>query len=275
MYRFGICEWCLPETGPAAIRHAGALGFTGIQITERGGWEAGFPLLDPAMQAAYLNAAEQSGVTLQALHLWSLCRLACMIHPLESEAAKIGVQSIWAAVRACEALGISRIMVTSGFMSQIKNRRDFENFAAHLKRACEIAGERNITIVFESVLTAGEIMTMAELVGPSLKICYDTFNPIRFHVGTPEEEISVLAPRIDHFHLKDGPEDLVGCALLGCGIGSFAAVARAIKAADQPCWLITENYYGAFPLDRQDSFDTLAAKDLATMQREFGGKACG
>lgn len=269
--RFGICEWSLPEVGADAIRHGAALGFQGIQLTERGGWEADFPLLRPALQDEYRRAREETGITFQALHLWSLCRLASMIHPVQSAAGKVSEACLRAAVQVCADLDIPSIMVTSGFMSQIKNQSDFQIFAQHLKLACDIAGERDVRIVFESALSAAEILQMRELVGPELKICYDIFNPIRFHMDAPETEIPLLGrDLIDHFHLKDGPENMIGCSLLGEGVGNFTGVVDAIQAIDYDGWFITENYYGAVPLNKKGSFDVLATTDLATMQRTFG-----
>lgn len=270
--KFGICEWSLPERGVDAIHHAARIGFDGIQLTELGGWEAGFPLLKPNLQDAYRQARENTGITFQALHLWSLCRLASMVHPVDSKAGQIAVKSIQAAVKICCDLAIPSIMVTSGFLCSIKNRLDFDIFAAHLKVACEIAGEKDIRIVFESALSAQELLEMRSIVGSALHICYDTFNPVRFHMeGTPEEDILTLGKDfIDHFHLKDGPEHMVGCSLLGEGSGGFDRVAQAIHSIGyQDGWFITENYYDAFPLNQQGGFDDLAARDLATMRRTF------
>ncbi len=270
--KFGICEWSLPERGVEAIHHAARIGFEGIQLTELGGWETGFPLLKPELQDAYRQAREETGIVFQALHLWSLCRLASMVHPVDSVAGQIAVQSIKAAVQACCDLNIPAIMVTSGFLCSIKNRLDFETFASHLKIACEIAGEKEVKIVFESALSASELLEMRSIVGNALHICYDTFNPVRFHMeGKPEDDIIKLGKDfIDHFHLKDGPEHMVGCSLLGQGAGNFQSVVEAVHSVGyQNGWFITENYYDMFPLNQQGSFDELAAKDLATMRASF------
>ena len=71
-YQFGICEWTLPVSGPLAIRLAGEAGFTGIQLGEAGGRAMGFPLTHPRVQAAILEAAEESGVCLHSLNLGAL-----------------------------------------------------------------------------------------------------------------------------------------------------------------------------------------------------------
>lgn len=270
--QFGICEWCMPCVGAEAIRRAGAVGFDGIQLTERGGYEAGHPLLAKDVQREYRRAADEAGVRLQALHLWSLCRLASMVHPVDSPAGRVATESIAAAVEICEALDIPAIMLTSGFLCNIKNETDFEVFGRHLKMACQLAGEKGIQIVFESALPARDILRMQEEVGGGLMACYDTFNPLRFHLARPEAEIPLLGREaIHHFHLKDGPADMVGCSLLGQGVGGFDAVARAIGATGFTGWFITENYYDAYPLKAHGSFDELARRDLDTMRRTLGG----
>lgn len=269
--QYGICEWCLPERGPEAVRHAAQLGFDGIQLAEQGGWEAGFPLLRPEVQDEYRRLRDETGIVYQSLHLWSLCRLACMIHPLDSTAGKIAVESIRAAARACADLEIPVIMVTSGFMSQIKNRLDFVVFREHLREACRIAADHGVRIVFESALSVDEILEMSSFCGPALKVCYDVFNPIRFHMAAPQDEIPRLGTElIDHFHLKDGPETMIGCSLLGDGVGNFPAVVRAVENISYTGWFVTENYYADFPLNGKGNFDDLAREDLRRMRQAFG-----
>lgn len=269
--RFGICEWVFPERGPAAVARAARLGFDGIQIAEQGGYEAGFPLLDVAVQEEYRRTVDNTGITLQALHLWSGCRMPCMIHPVDSPCGRVGVTCVRAAVQACTVLGIPKIMITSGFMSQIKHEQDFQIFAQHLRLACQIAGEKGVSVVFESALTVPEIRRMREMVGPELKICYDVYNPIRFHMGKPWEEIPQLGlEAIDHFHMKDGPENNLGCTLLGDGIGHYQQVVREIRKLGYCGWFVTENYYLEPPVSWQGDFDRLAGLDLARMRAELG-----
>ena len=270
--RFGICEWVMPVSGAEAIRLAGDIGFDGIQLTERGGLEAGHPLREKKLQQEYLKAADETCITLQAMHLWSLCRLAGMIHPVDSPAGKIATECINIAVDICYALNISTLMLTSGFICNIKNETDFCNFGQHLMNACDIAGEREIQVVFESTLPALRIQQMIEKVGNGLMVCFDIFNPIRFHYSKPENEIVQFGRSvIHHFHVKDGPQDMVGCSLLGDGAGGFQKVIEAINTVGFTGWFVSENYYCEFPLNKQGSFVELARKDLKTMRQALRG----
>ena len=194
-----------------------------------------------------------------------------MIHPVNSPAGKIGIESIRAAVKVCHELEIPEIMVTSGFLCQIKSELDLDIFSQHLKIALEIAGEQDVGISFESALPADEILKMRSLLGSSFRICYDTFNPIRFHmVDKPEDDIRKLGLNIiNHFHLKDGPENMIGCSLLGDGVGNFKEVANVINALGYQGWFITENYYANAPLCNQGDFDTVVSRDLEIMRNTF------
>lgn len=268
--RSGICEWVFPVQGPEAIEWAGRLGFDGIQIAECGGYEADFPLLRPGVQESYYAARQESGVALQALHLWSLCRMACMIHPMQSAAGKIGLLCLEKGIEACAAMHIPSLMVTSGFFCQIKNEQDLDIFGQYLRWACERGKEEGVQIVFESALTPSQLQTLFQQTDNALKICYDLFNPIRFHCGEPLEEIPQLGlSHIDHIHVKDGPENMIGCTLLSEGCGRFSDVMALLSRMDYNGWFVSENYYLAPPISDHNTFDDAARKDLATL-RKFG-----
>lgn len=269
--KVGICEWVFPVQGPEAIQWAARLGFDGIQIAERGGYEADFPLLRADVQEAYYAARQETGIDLQALHLWSLCRMACLIHPMESAAGKIGMLCLEKGIEACAAMHIPSLMVTSGFFCQIKNETDFGIFAQYLQWACKRGSDAGVQIVFESALSPAQLHALFQLTDNRLKICYDLFNPIRFHCGAPLEEIPQIGlTHIDHIHVKDGPENMIGCTLLGEGAGGFADVMGLLSRMDYRGWFVSENYYQAPPISDHDSFDAAARKDLAVLRSQSG-----
>lgn len=266
-----VCEWVLPQRGPAAVRQAAALGFDGIQITELGGYEADFPLLRRETLQAYREAAEETGIRLQALHLWSLCRLASLLHPMESRAGQVAVRSLEKGLEACRALSIPRLMVTSGMMCQVKNEADFNQFITYMRWLCGRAEEAGVTVCFESSFSPEQILAVYEATGRRIRVCYDFFNPVRFHLGDPVEEIRRLAPRgcIDHYHVKDGPEDCIGCSLLGEGIGRYRGQTALLRELGYQGWLVTENYYGDMEKVYRRPWETLARADRDTMRQFF------
>jgi len=271
---FGICEWslpCGPFAGVRGIHMAADIGFDGIQLGDMGGAEKGFPLsTDESLQAEYRETAEERGVLFQSLHLYTLLREGTMIYPRNSTQGESAMVSLRAGILACRKLGIPELSLTSGFQCEIKEENGFRNFAAMLNYACDEAEEYGIKIGFESILSVPEIKRMREETRGRIGVCYDTYNMLRFQKGDPVQDIEQLSLEdIDHFHLKDAPENNVGCALLGTGRGNFSKVAEAIRSKGYRGWLITENYYGQEPLCAQGNPEQLARVDLETMKRYF------
>lgn len=271
--KMAVCEWVLPVKGVHAVEMTGSIGFDGIQIGDLGGSQNNFPLTKEDVQEEYLAAAEKSFVTIQALHLYTLVREGGMTKPVNSPQGEAALRSIRAGIQACEALHIPKLMLTAGFACQIENEQDFSFFAEMLKHACDIGAEHGVSIVFESILLANDILRMCETVGRGLKVCYDIFNPIRFKTTDPISEIKELGiDPIDHYHLKDGPADLIGCTLLGKGCGKFSDTSKAILDTGYSGWFVSENYYAQPPLSLEGDPTALAKKDLLTMRSIFINK---
>jgi sugar phosphate isomerase/epimerase len=269
-YRFGICEWTLPASGAAAVKLAGLAGFEGIQLGDLGGSAKGYPLCDEKIQSEILEASARSGVKLQALHLHTLVREGGMIHLANTREGQSAMESIRRGVESCRALGIQALMLTSGFACEIRDEEDFFAFSRMLVYACDIAEDSGLRIVFESILGVSNILRMRQATEGRMRICYDTFNMIRFGRGDPLEDLALLEPEdIDHFHIKDAPSDLKGCVPLGQGCGHFAEVALRIRQMGFSGWLVSENYYTQPPLCKDGDPVTLARHDAATMRANF------
>lgn len=72
-YQFGICEWSLPGLRPSGDPSGRRGGLYGHPAGRgRAGRAMGFPLTHPRVQAAILEAAEESGVCLHSLNLGAL-----------------------------------------------------------------------------------------------------------------------------------------------------------------------------------------------------------
>ncbi|MDP2792285.1 MAG: sugar phosphate isomerase/epimerase family protein [Rectinemataceae bacterium] len=270
VYRFGICEWTLPACGAAAVELAGLAGFEGIQLGDLGGSAKGYPLCDRRVQTEILEASAHTGVELQALHLHTLVREGGMIHPAGTQEGQSAMESIRRGVESCRALGIPVLMLTSGFACEIRDEEGFFAFSRMLNYACDIADDSGVRIVFESILGVPDILRMRRATGGRMRICYDTFNMIRFGRGNPLEDLARLeSDDIDHFHLKDAPPDLKGCALLGRGCGCFDEVARRICETGFSGWLVSENYYAQPPLCEGGDPVKLARLDAEMMRASF------
>lgn len=268
--KMGVCEWVLPVSGVEAISYAAKIGFDGIQLGDLGGAAGGFKLLQKQTQEAYMEVADHAGIAFQALHLYTLVREGTMKYPPSSHEGKAAAESIMAGIEACAAMAIPELNLTSGMGCQIENEDDFNNTAQMFKFACRAGSEKGVRIVFESILPASEILRMIENVGEGLRVCYDIFNPIRFGTANPLEEIPRLAGVVDHYHLKDAPDNLKGCCLLGKGCGAFQKTVETIGKTGFRGWFVSENYYAQPPMSFTGEPAELAGEDLETMHYVFG-----
>lgn len=277
--KYGICEWCLPVNGPAAVEFAARLGFDGIQIGDLGGAGTGFPLLDPALQDMYRAVTERHGITVHSLHTHALTREGGMRHPLNSAEGKAALASFDRALETCSAMSIPTLMVASFAASNVTNDYDMENTVKALALYAERAAARGVALVYEAVTHIDRIMWMLDAAGPGVKLCYDILNPIRFGTGEPALELERLdVARIDHVHVKDMPPDMAGCRFLGEGAGKFRETARTLRAKGYSGWFFVENYYCQPPMNALGNalgntpgcVSQLATADLARMRECLG-----
>lgn len=267
--KFGICEWSLPVVGPFGIKLAGEVGFDGIQLGDLGGRQSGFPLTHKRIQAGYLEAAAESGVELQSIHLHSLVRDGTMLYPDGSVEADMARESIDKGLQACKDMKVNTFMLSSFFATEIRNDYQFNNYAKILNYACDRADEIGVKVVFESILDIEHILRIREICGERLGYLMDILNPIRFGSGDPVKEILAFGTDyIDHVHVKDMPAEMVGCCALGEGSGRFNKSVEAIRSIGYTGWFVTENYYCQAPFNRFDPFESMK-KDLDTMRRSF------
>lgn len=269
-YYFGVCEWCLPAQGPLAIRMASEAGLDGIQIGDLGGAGTGFPLLDDHIQDIYLSAAAEYGITLASLHTHALTREGGMRYPIGSMQGDAAILSFKNAVKACKSLHIPEVMVASFDASAVANDYYLENTAKMLALFADIAADEGIVLSYEGVTSIDKVFRIMELADRDIKICYDIFNPIRFGDGDPVEELKKIPTELIHpIHLKDGPEYMVGCQLLGEGAGKFSETAQVIKEKGYTGWLFAETYYYQSPLKELDTGSNLMKKDNEIMRSVF------
>ena len=270
--KMGICEWALVGEGPFSIALASDLGFDGIQIKDLGGSGNGYPMNNKRIQMGYLDAALEHRVEIHSLHLMSLVMEGTMKHPLNSAQGESAAKSLKMGVQACADMKIPVLFLASVFNSQIVNNYDFSNFADMLSLACDMGEDKGITIALETVMTIDKILQMRDVVGERLKIMLDTLNPLRYGSGDPVDVISKLgADAIDHVHLKDAPESLMGSSLLGTGSGQYQDSVTAIKKIGYEGWFVLENPHFKQPsCSDMDPLD-LIRTDLETMRKSFPG----
>ena len=269
-YKIGVCEWSLPVGGPTAVVMAAKMGFEGIQIGDLGGATMGYPANNPAIREAYMQAAKENHVVLQSLHPYALQQEGSMLFPIDEPEGARGKKDVEMCILACEAMGIDNIMLSSFFAAYIRNEWDFKAYASQLKHACEFGKDHGVKVTYESVLRPERILRMLAVCGENLGLCYDVVNPLRHGTGVPVEELKTLMPYVDHFHVKDMPDNMKGYAMIGEGSGQITEVADVIKQSGYSGWLICENYYSTLSYETGIDFIELGKKDIQNVRRIFG-----
>lgn len=273
MIRIGVCEWSLPVNGPSSVVLAGKAGFEGIQIGDLGGSAQGDPMLCPAIQEGYLQASADSGVQLQSLHPYGLQRNGNMLFPLDTLRGQQGAREVEHCIDACAAMKIPSLMLSSFFATLVRNEWDFETFAQQLRHACQYGEDLGVKVIYESVLKPDRLLRMIDVCNKkNIALCYDMLNPIRWGTGEPVEEIPRLYSFIDHFHIKDAPNDLKGYAEIGRGRGHLFETASCIMSLGYSGWIVSENYYTTLSADSGEDFLEIASRDIKMIRKLFAAE---
>jgi sugar phosphate isomerase/epimerase len=270
--KFGVCEWYLATRGPSAIKTASLIGFDGVQISDIGGAAQNFPLNDERIQALYAEAVAEYGVEIVGFQgNVSMTQHGGVKYPMDSPRGAEALFNFKKGLEVCVALKIPTYLICSFAESNFSNAYEQKNTAAMLKKFVELASEEGVQIAYECFCPLEKLYAILDSVGPGLKLCYDTLNPIRFGNGNPPDEIRRLdVDLIDHIHVKDAPENLVGCWPLGQGAGKVEETIRALKEKDYRGWYFIENYFYLPPMNGLGKGWDLAANDLRYLKGAVG-----
>ena len=272
--RIGVCEFSLPCWGPIAISMAHKAGFEGMQLADCGGSRNSYPFMNQTIRDAYMRSAEENEITFQALHLHTLFQQR-FIHkaPRSAEGKEARISLLNGAV-SCRKMGIPTMMMTA---TSIMNREEYDYVTDAIRYAIEVCEENGVQLSMETDMTPAEIRELRDIVGPGLKICFDTMNPTIYGIGEPHALLTELGTEvIDHFHVKDCVRNANGyftkyttpMRLIGEGESGFAKCVKAINALDYTGWFISETFYFAPEFAGSDYLE-LATKDAATLKAAF------
>ena len=153
----------------------------------------------------------------------------------------------------------------------IRSEEDFYNTCEMLRFACDLAGDSDITLAMENVLSAKETKKMLREVGSDrLKVLFDTQNYYLNHGYSEPELLEEIADNVVQIHVKDGFNQTISSALLGTGDVSFCETAEVIKQTKCTEWLLLENFYNQQPLNllTEDTFE-LIQEDIQTLRSLF------
>ena len=258
MITIGICQWMLDTLGVAAVQRASELGFPAMQIGVRS-MDAFHEMRDPAVQAAYLEAAAAHHIDIVGMSLGIFNQIALHDTAQSYTVWEILSQMIDAAV----AMNINLIYCPSYGHGVISNDDELARTAAMFRRACDHVGDRPLLIATENSLNAaGHRRLVGQVNHSNMRVLIDAYNPVVYGEN-PAVMIRELQDILcDQFHAKDGRDRQGGTEPIGQGDGDFAAAVQALKDIGFSGYVVCENDYTV-------ETDTRAKADLATLQKLF------
>lgn len=274
-FKFGVCEWSFPCWGPLSLKMAHEAGFQGIQMGDGGGSLHAYPLLDPQIQAVYLEAAEQYQIELQAIHLYTLGHQGYLRSAYDSPEGEICRESILNGIIAASEMKIPTVIIDGMRMNTAAKYAHVLEMARYAVIAAEDYG---IHIAMETDMTLDAHIRFLDALDNKITLCFDTHNPVMYGTGKPSDMIRTLGnARMDHFHMKESlPNDggyitvETPIVLLGQGITGFADSVQAIKDIGYSGWLISENFYYRPNLTASGEDPvSLARRDVETLKAAF------
>lgn len=246
MNRIGVCEWCLPVNGPAALEFAGSVGYEGLQLRDLGGAAKGYPLNNEYIRELYREAAQRSGVIMHSLHMYTLAHTDGSIHPMNSPAGELATEGMRYGIETCEALQIPCINFSACFAGAIKDDYDFRNFLDHMVFAVEYAADRGVKVAYEPGVSMEKLEQMLEE-APGITFNYDIHDCIKQGRGFEVPRVFGIE-RIDHVHLKDfktpPPGSRASCpCLAGEGYAHIKEGIAVLKKLGYTGWILAESGY--------------------------------
>ena len=262
MISIGVCQWSLDRHGPGALTRASELGFGVIHLDgdelARDSW-----LPDgPVMAATYAQAADATGVRIEAISPGRLNALG-LTSPDGSEAASSCERSIAVAIAAATTLGAPLIFLPSFGNGEIRDEAGLRRTAEVLRWTCDAAADHGLLIATENTLGAADNMRLLDLVDrPNARILLDTLNPALWGHDVASYVESLWPHLADQVHVKDGRGGKMGNAALGDGEARLEATVAVLKTNGFDGSLVSENDY---PGDGVG-----AARDIAWLTESFG-----
>ena len=137
MITIGVCSWMLDTVGVAAVQRASELGFEAMEIGVFS-LEGYNEMRDPAIQAAYLEAAATHGIELVAMSLGIFSQVAA----LHSEAQEATVWEMMGnMIDVAAVMDIELVYCVMFGDAGINNAGEMARASAMLRRGCDYVGD--------------------------------------------------------------------------------------------------------------------------------------
>lgn len=298
-YQFSASEYCFPIWGRLAMEMAKDAGFTGIQITDGGGYlqphpknngfveyerfgldlrrKDSFPLTDKTVQDYYLECAEKTGIQLTGIYLYLLDHQGFIKFADRTPQGQQCRETIRSAVKAASEMRIPLVIIPANGMFGVgQHSYAFDK----LRYAVEVGEEFGVRVAASMDTPLSRQLEILEKLDGKLKLNFNTIDPTFYATGDAPAMIRGLKPeQAACFRVRDMARTSEGYVvkeesrntLLGQGDADFAACAAAIQDTGYTGWIVSETPYYSQDLARQGSFTELAEQDLKTLEKAFNG----
>lgn len=227
--KVGMCDWNLGATANLeAVKRAAEIGLDGVEVSL--GDPGNFPLRDPKVRAAYLEAGKQRGVVFPSMAMGCLNGT-----PLKSEP----VTALWVVdcITAAHELG-AKVILLAFFGNGALDMQDKEGIrrvADVLKDLAPRAQDAGVILGLENTLSADDNLQIIERVNhEAVRVYYDIKNSANAGRDTAAE-IRKLGKLICQVHLKNGNSFLEQVENV-----DFAQSAQALRDIGYEGWYILE-----------------------------------
>ena len=242
--KIGICQWCIPVSGPEALILAAQMGYDGVEM-DMGFNKPAENLLDGNNLERFLEAKENAGIQTPSLAFNGFA----MNRAEGKEERRAAVRE---AVKVAKALNAGILQMPSFFEAGMRNEEEFLETAEMLKYICREAAPYGITVGTENQLDAEQNLRLIELVGePNFAVYFDNANPYMFDRRDGVAMLKELYPHICELHVKDF--ELRGskpCRPLGKGKCHVKETLQYLKEKGYDRWIVVENDLSADELKR-------------------------
>lgn len=297
--RFTTNEFCFPIWGSLAMEMAKEAGFEGIEITDGGGYlqphpmnngyveyerfgldlrrKDSFPLTDPYVQNAYLEAAAKVGIEITGIYLYLLDYQSFAKAEDGSPQADQCYETIEKAVISASQMGIPQVTVPlNGAFGIGQHTYAYRKLEFAVKKG----EEYGVRILVNTDTPLSRQIEITDALSGKVKIDFRSVDPEWYGHGSAASFILGLGKeRIGQVRMKDMKVDSEGfvtkatskAALLGQGDTAFRACIAAIRDIGYEGWVLAETPYyrdglNGGPMDYVEA----AAEDIRTLQEAFG-----
>ena len=237
----GELQWFPGEQWPKEFSLARDLGITFIELIAEREHNPNNPIWSSNGRELIMKTVENTGRS-----VYSTCNDFIINHRLIGKNSDTAIKQVFNYLSATEELGCKHAVIPLLEENNITNS-NMMNFLDPLKAIAEVAKERNINILIESLLDAYHLREFIEKINePNVACVYDTGNRALYKSDIAKE-ILHLDSLVKHVHIKDKNKHGIN-VLLGTGLVNFLDAFKALSQIDYAGPLVFETERGSNPI---------------------------